>query len=203
MANPKTALLSAGGFYNTEVRGESHYQRALEQICRARKKGDKPVFVVARLISEENNPKDRNAVRVDIEGEPVGYLPRDLALGFRKAIGSRQLNGFVECRAKIAGGFKLQSGEVAPYGVRLDLPDDFVGEVETAPTSAPSKKTGGCLKWVGIGFGVLIVLSIIGAMIGSDEQPTPGAVVPTFAYTSEDAGTILPLTGSSILHMIA
>ena len=32
-----------------------------------------------RLVPEPKNPHDKNAVRVDVDGLPIGYIPRDKA----------------------------------------------------------------------------------------------------------------------------
>src|SRR5438128_12263175 len=69
-----------------EVVGESFYQPALLRQCRARR-GDPVRFPCrAYLVAQPDNPYDRNAVAVQIGGQPVGppsrrQAPRWLALG--------------------------------------------------------------------------------------------------------------------------
>jgi hypothetical protein len=60
------------GEYSQEVVGESNYQPALLAI---RASAEKP-FHRARLVAEDDNPYDDQAVRVDVSGQTVGYLPR-------------------------------------------------------------------------------------------------------------------------------
>lgn len=68
------------GEYAQEVVGEASYQPAL----RALKASEEKPFHRARLVPEDNNPYDEQAVRVDIGGTTVGYLPRASARAWRK-----------------------------------------------------------------------------------------------------------------------
>ena len=68
------------GEYAQEVVGESNYQTALRAI---KSTSDKP-FHRARLIAEDDNPFDDKAVRVDVAGHTVGYLPRADARRWRQ-----------------------------------------------------------------------------------------------------------------------
>lgn len=68
------------GEYSQEVVGESNYQPALRSI---RASSEKP-FHRARLVPEDDNPYDDQAVRVDVSGHTIGYLPRADARRWRK-----------------------------------------------------------------------------------------------------------------------
>jgi HIRAN domain len=59
------------------VVGTSYYQQALTDITG--RQGDEEVRVekVAVLVPEPDNPHDRDAIAVHIEGRLVGYLSRD------------------------------------------------------------------------------------------------------------------------------
>lgn len=70
--------------FDLEVVGEASYQSNLEVICGPKKPEGENKLVEALLILETNNPHDRNAVRVDIQGKTVGYLPRGEAKDLRK-----------------------------------------------------------------------------------------------------------------------
>ena len=106
--------LTGSGQFAIDVVGESHYQQALAAIVAKPRFAQKTCDAV--LIMEDENPHDSNAVRVEINRQVVGYLPRKTAIVFRQAIAE---NGFghVEsvCRAQIRGG-----GD-AYYGVWLDI----------------------------------------------------------------------------------
>ena len=71
----------------------------------------------AALVPENDNAFDHNAVRVEIESCRVGYLPREMALVYRAALGEE----VGRCSAKIVGGFELDDGSSAYFGVKLNL----------------------------------------------------------------------------------
>jgi len=73
MTEPRVTFLR--GHESVNVAGESHYQDALRAISG---QGEIRHDTEARLIPEPDNPHDANAVRVEIDGAKVGYLPRDL-----------------------------------------------------------------------------------------------------------------------------
>lgn len=98
-----------------DIVGESHYQENLKWLVgESAPAGDKYVEK-ATLILEDDNPYDEDAVRVDIEGLTVGYLSRVDAIAFRAKECERQ------CHAAIVGGFEMDDGSRASYGVKLDL----------------------------------------------------------------------------------
>ena len=103
------------GHESVNVAGESHYQEALRAIAG---EGEVRMDTEAHLIPEPENDHDPNAVRVEIDGRKVGYLPRDLApaWGPRLAeLASRRRVG--ACEAAIVGGADTA------LGVFLRLPD--------------------------------------------------------------------------------
>lgn len=67
------------GDYDQPIVGESHYQPALRRLKSSKAKP----FFRARLVREDSNPYDNQAVRVDIEGKTVGYLSREDARDWR------------------------------------------------------------------------------------------------------------------------
>jgi len=79
------------GEYAQEVVGESNYQPALRAI---RESKDKP-FHRARLVPEDTNPYDNQAVRVDVAGKTVGYLPRADARRWRKTAGPKTCDAYI------------------------------------------------------------------------------------------------------------
>ncbi|MBN9624391.1 MAG: hypothetical protein J0H06_15845, partial [Actinobacteria bacterium] len=83
-----------------EVVGESFYRAALGRIAAAA--GPSRV-VSASLVPDPSNPYDRNAVRVEIEGELVGHLPRDLAALVARSIAELARQGPVTTKAELRG----------------------------------------------------------------------------------------------------
>jgi hypothetical protein len=103
--------------YTVQVVGESHYQRELAEICGGVTRNGADKRCTARLTPEPDNRYDPNAVRVDIEGRPVGHLNREDALAYRACYG----RNVVDCPAAIRGGWKRQGGDRGMFGVSLDL----------------------------------------------------------------------------------
>lgn len=105
--------------YATKVVGESHYESNLRELCGQAEATMRQFATTAILTLENNNPYDRNAVRVDISGLTVGHLSRADAIIFRRRCGSPNRAQF-ECDAVIVS---LHGEAVCDYGVRLELPD--------------------------------------------------------------------------------
>ena len=95
------------------VAGESHYQDALRELA-----GDETrLEATAALIPEPDNPHDANAVRVEIDGKKVGYLPRDVAPAYGPLVREPTERGRTAvCDAMV-------SGRDGIYGVFLKLPE--------------------------------------------------------------------------------
>lgn len=74
---------SRGGWYNQAVVGESHYLPALQRLLPHRGKWSEELETTALLIPEPSNRHDRSAVAVQIDGNTVGYLPRDIAPSYQ------------------------------------------------------------------------------------------------------------------------
>ena len=113
---PNTNLAPGRGWI-VPVVGESNYQDVLESLYRMNGKVSHDIKVTASLVPEDGNAFDSNAVRVEIDSCCVGYLRRDMALEYRTALGE-----FAGKRiAKIVGGFELEDGTSAFFGVKLNL----------------------------------------------------------------------------------
>jgi hypothetical protein len=113
------------------VAGESYHQHELQQIADARPTGGPAVrLVIAQLVREPENPHDRNAVRVEVGGEHVGYLPRDLAPQSHGLIDSLHQRGQVAtCRAEVTGGVPGK-----PFrGITLHVANPWMPFVEGTP----------------------------------------------------------------------
>ena len=82
--------------YHQEVVGEASYQAALRVVAGS---GRVRVFAAARVVPEVGNPHDDQAVRVEMGGQTVGYLPRPSARAFRK-----KYRDAVDCDAFLVGG---------------------------------------------------------------------------------------------------
>ncbi len=138
--------IEGDGGYDLDVVGESYYQDALVRIAGPHTEDGRRVKVSAVLYLEPDNPHDRNAIRVEINGETVGHVSRELAPDLRKELISQGARSGhrVGVDAIIVGG---RIGE--SYGVWLDVPmddddddddDSMEIKVEVVAASAPAAR---------------------------------------------------------------
>ena len=119
--NQTTLRLHGGGTYEFAVLGVARYRPALAKLCDVDQRD--PKSVEAFLVLEDANPRNKNAVRVEVQGRTVGYLSPELAEGYRRRLvesgypGARGI-----CKAKIVVRMYSSMGGHADYSVRLDLP---------------------------------------------------------------------------------
>ncbi|MHB1344121.1 MAG: HIRAN domain-containing protein [Thermoleophilia bacterium] len=119
-------------YWYQEVAGESHYQPGLARVVEdaaRREGGGVREWVTAALVPEPTNKHDKNAVQIqvqDTEGRPaiVGYLPREQAGAYQTALAQiwAAEKSMVACRGLVQGGFQMDDGRMASYGIRLLLP---------------------------------------------------------------------------------
>ena len=103
-----------------DVVGEFYYQDALEAICGRPCSQGYMLDVIAELRREPNNPHDRNAVAVIIDGRKVGHLSREDAPLFHRAVDrATREHGVATCRAQIRGGWDRGADDTGTYGVTL------------------------------------------------------------------------------------
>jgi len=87
------------------------------------------VEVTAMLIWEDNNPADPMAIRVDVQGQEVGYLSRAAARVYRRWLTEAGHRGRpASCMARIVGGWDRGARGRGFFGVELDVPA-FYGPV--------------------------------------------------------------------------
>jgi hypothetical protein len=118
--------LNCPGKFSVNVVGESHYQEHIANICGGRTENSVSKLIEAQLVPEDTNQYDKNAVRVDISGKPVGYLSRNDASQFRRWLFLKgQKDVKATCMALISGGWSRPGGDVGNFGITLDLPKEF------------------------------------------------------------------------------
>lgn len=126
-SEPDRVILRGNDQFELEVVGESYYQNNLQKICGPRKEEGENQILDATLFMEDNNPHDRQAVKVVILGLTVGYLRREVAPEYRRALRTAgHPNAIGTCKARIRGGWERRDGSTGYYGVRLDLRVEFV-----------------------------------------------------------------------------
>ena len=135
-------LIQSSGNFSVSLAGESHYFDAISMATH-RRTGEH--LVLAELIREPENKFDSNAVRAEINGRTVGYIPREEAPSFHALLsygGSINKRIFVSSRVWV-------SNEEDSYGsVTLDiddpnsaLPPINIAEVPTSAIIWPVGKT--------------------------------------------------------------
>ncbi len=125
------AALKAAGFlvgesgWSVEVTGESHYQHALERLAGGRNEQGAHLEVVALLAREPSNRWDKNAIRVEVQGETVGYIGRAECEGVQPLLRKLDAQGRPAwVRATINGGW-VNTNSSGSFGIVLDdLPDE-------------------------------------------------------------------------------
>lgn len=108
--------------YPMEVVGESFYQENFERICGPRTRDGEDRIVDAVLVLDDGNRHDALAVRVEVDGLPVGHLSREIAPNYRaylKSIDKANVRG--TCKARIKGGWQRGRDDVGSYGIYLSV----------------------------------------------------------------------------------
>jgi hypothetical protein len=118
-ASPANPAGSQNDRFTFPVVGESRYQDALARIVRGHNRDGHAHLCDARLVAEPTNPYDPNAIQVVIEGEPVGYVPKDRTARLHTAMVG---TGELRCKARIDGGWRTNQHDAGHFGVKLSIP---------------------------------------------------------------------------------
>jgi len=130
-APPAVQLRREGSRGHFEVAGEYYNQDALKGIWRRSGKPESNIIDVhARLVFEDNNPHDSSAVRVEIAGRKVGYVPAGFAGEFRRRL--QEMSPDSRAASCTAHVIEKQSGELLVV-LNLDWP------IELATTPRPRR----------------------------------------------------------------
>jgi hypothetical protein len=111
------------GCMSVNVVGESYYQPALIRVSKCPARGERGYECSAELVLEPENPHDPFAVRVEVDGELVGHLPRGSARRFGKRLRALKEEG----RPAICMAYIGRGTEYPNLGIRLRIPYD--GEI--------------------------------------------------------------------------
>ena len=96
---PVSTELEAGGLFPMPCVGESFHRGNFIRVCGQPNEEGEDRVLTAHLVLEDENPYDRNSVRVDINGLPVAHLSRDAAVHYRRML-ERTGRGRVTCTCK-------------------------------------------------------------------------------------------------------
>lgn len=141
-----------------EVVGESKYEKELRQLARRHRLKGRLAIAYACLVPEPKNPVDKNAVAVFIDGQQVGYLPREFAEEVQGQLvqlergHSTRLFAPAHIYAGDHIGVVLQVSQWAMQ----DQIDELLTTLPTAPWSPPRRK----LNMVEKGCGSIILITV-------------------------------------------
>jgi hypothetical protein len=101
--------------------GESHYQGALGVVAGGRTPfGPRTRLLTAALAREPDNPYDAGAVRIEVGGATIAYLPRDDAPRFHSLLDRLSRAGVpATCRALLTGGWDQGHGDRGAIGIKV------------------------------------------------------------------------------------
>jgi hypothetical protein len=122
---PQAVVISAGGEFEVEVRGESFHQDTISKLVgtsgNVQTDGDRRRATLrAWLRPEPENPHDPNAVLVAaLSGHPLGHLPRELCASYQRVLNEVGDRARIWCEACAFG--RCVEGRWN-YGIWLDLP---------------------------------------------------------------------------------
>ncbi len=134
--------------YSSIVAGTSHYQDELLSICGGHNRHGHGHETVAMLVRDPENLHDPNAIKVEIEGRCIGFLPKQRA---EQVAAEMDSEGFSRSRvaAQVVGGWRTNQYDQGSFGVRLKMPSKGPVNFGTAASqkrieeqSAP-RNTGG------------------------------------------------------------
>ena len=115
-------FLRGSATFGVEVVEGDHYQTVFEAICGPRVPSGIHRLVTAVLVLDDKNRQDRNAVRVEVQGKPVGHLRRETGILYRQQLQARGTPKAIgRCQAVITGGWLSSDGRKGDYEVALDI----------------------------------------------------------------------------------
>ena len=124
LSSVPTVWLHGRRKYRFTVVGASIYRSALERLCGVDLQAWHGRKLKAILVPEYGSPNKDDAVRVEINGRTVGYLPGDAAFECcrrLRASGSAVVRG--QCRARITVLSQRQRKRYSEeFAIHLDLP---------------------------------------------------------------------------------
>lgn len=111
------------GLFEVPVVGEQSYLENFEKIFGKRGREGVNVQCTALLIPEPDSPHDKNAVRVVISKQLVGYLKRESGKKLCDSLKRTKRWGVVvQVQANVRGGWYRSESDKGEFGVWLDFP---------------------------------------------------------------------------------
>lgn len=115
--------IQGSGSFELPIVGEQSYVANFEKIFGKRGRDGVNVQCTALLIPEPDNAYDKNAVRVVISKQVVGYLERESAKKLCDSMKRTKRWGVVvQVQASVRGGWYRGESDQGEFGVWLDFP---------------------------------------------------------------------------------
>ena len=119
----KYSIWKPTGWYSIKIVGTSYYREEIYSIAKNPNGTTAFGSCIARLVLEKENPRDPNAVRVEINGTKVGYLERTFASEYRSCLALNSITEFeISIFAMITGGIRTEE-KIYDYSIELDFPN--------------------------------------------------------------------------------
>jgi hypothetical protein len=131
---PKVSVVDAKTFTgrrrHLEVSGEFYHQSAIRKVLGGEAREGVRFLTVATLLPNPQHNKDKNAVEVLIDGQLVGYLSREQAVGYHNAMAEagHQGRGLGNVEARIFGR-PLDADNHGGFGVAIYLPQSIAEKI--------------------------------------------------------------------------
>jgi hypothetical protein len=131
----RCAVVRGDNSFRLHVAGVTDRQQDLRRIVESRPSEIGRCLIPALLVPERYNREDRDAVAVQIEKRTIGYMTRDVAPAFLKALAEGNFD-LAACGAAILA-WREGSSEQIDFSVRLDavLPFDLLDQPKPPPTT--------------------------------------------------------------------
>lgn len=122
--------------------GESNYQDVFKQITGGYRRDSQAFEMSAIIALDPLNKYDPHAVRVEINSQIVGYLPKSEAQRIGQMMREQGVE-MAEVQAQIRGGWRTNQHDVGHFGVKLRMPrygwiDFGVGAREPSSNAGPN-----------------------------------------------------------------
>lgn len=89
-------LLTTSTWYGQEISGESHHIKEITRITgKPRLNEETEVETIGALVPEPRNKYDHNAVRLEVNGQLLGYLPKEDAPAYSPVLQALTAAGFL------------------------------------------------------------------------------------------------------------
>lgn len=190
VAQPVTGIIAGDGQFRFEVAGEASYQNALAQIAGPKQPKGINMRCAALLVPEPDNPYDAGAVRVDIDGLTVGYVPREATRALRAALEAGPYTAGAS-GAAIVGGWDRGDGDTGSYGVKLDIAMPFRLSAPPVSKQSPSAaRANPPARRKGVSAGLIVLLILLGGVayfLARNYAAGPSPASPTASIAPKPA----------------